>query len=81
MIDVRSTFRHVGVDSAGAAVFAYYVVASYIVVDMRLQFRRRGSPGWWGIVASAMQDVQRKTAHKTVVISDAGARATSHEKK
>ena len=36
-MDGKSAFRQIGVDQAGAAAFGY-VVADYVVVDMRLQF-------------------------------------------
>ena len=65
-LDAKSTFRQISVDPAGAAAFGY-VVADYIVVDMRLQFGWRGGAGWWGVVASAMQDAQRKTTRATAV--------------
>ena len=54
-MDVKSAFRHIGVYPAGAAAFGY-VVDEYVVVNMRLQLGSRGSPGWWGVAASAMQD-------------------------
>lgn len=61
-MDVKSAFHHTGLDPAGAAAFGY-VVGGYVVVDMRLQFGRRGRPGWRGVVASAMQDAQQKLRH------------------
>ena len=54
-MDVKSAFRHIGVHPAGAAAFGY-VVDDYVVVNMRLHLGWRGSPGWWGVAASAMQD-------------------------
>ena len=76
-MDVNSAFRQIGVDPAGAAAFGY-VVADYIAVDMRLQFGWRRSPRWWWVVASAMQDAQRRKTRATAVILEAGIGATSH---
>ena len=75
-MNVKSAFWQIGVDPAGAAAFGY-AIADYIVVDMRLQVGWRGSPGWWGLVASAMQDAQRKSTRVTGVILEEGIRATS----
>ena len=58
--DVKSPFRHVGVDPAGAANFGY-VLGWYLFTDLRLQFGWRGSPGWWSVIASAIQQPQRQT--------------------
>lgn len=77
--DVRCAFWQIEVDPAGAVAFGY-VVADDIAADMRLQFRWRRSPKWWGVVASAMQDAQRETTRVTAVIIEAGNRTTSHVK-
>ena len=66
-MDVKSTIRQIGVDPAGTAAFGY-VVADYVVVDMRFQFRWRGSPGWTRVVVSANHDDQRNPTRETAVI-------------
>ena len=53
-MDVKSAFRQVGVDPAGAANFGYGR-RRYFFIDLRLQFGWRGSPGWYGVIASAIQ--------------------------
>lgn len=42
-----------------------------IFVDLCLQFRWRGSPGWWGVVASAIQNAHRVTPCASVRTSAA----------
>ena len=59
-MDVNSDFRQVGVDPAGAANFGY-VLKGYLFIDLRLQFGWRGGAGWWGVIASAIQQAQRQT--------------------
>ena len=44
-VDVKVTFRQVLVDPAGAPVFGY-AMGGHAVVDMRLQFGWRNSPGF-----------------------------------
>ena len=46
-MDVRSSFRQVGVDAAGAVNFGY-VLGNYLFVHTRLQFGRGGGPGGGG---------------------------------
>ena len=57
-MDMKSVFRQDGADPAGAADFGY-VLGEYLLMDMRLQLGWRGSPGWWGVIASAVQQAQR----------------------
>ena len=38
----------------------------------------RGSPGWWGVVSSAMQDAQQITTREAATILEAGVQATEH---
>ena len=76
-MDVKSAFRQIPVDPAGAPAFAY-VVGEFLVVDLRLQFGWRGSPGWWGLVASAIEHVHRRTTRDTVRLTPSGVRAAAH---
>ena len=62
-IDVKDAFRQVPVDPAGAPVFGY-VAGGHVVVDLRLQFGWRTSPGFWGSVASALENSQTHSTFK-----------------
>ena len=53
-VDVKGAFRQVLVDPAGAPVFGY-VFGDRGVVDLRLQFGWCNSPGFWGLMASALE--------------------------
>ena len=70
-MDVKSALRQVGVDPAGAANFGY-VLGEYASVDLRLQFEWTGSPEWWGVIASAIQQAQRRTTRASATILAAG---------
>ena len=76
-MDVKNAFRQIGVDPDGPASFAY-TFDDLVFVDLRPQFGWRGSPGWWGVVSSAMQDAQRKTTRESATILQAGIQATEH---
>ena len=52
-MDVKEAFRQVLVDPVGASVFGY-VTGGRVVVDLRLQLGWRNSPGYWGLLASAL---------------------------
>ena len=53
-VDVKSAFRQVLVDPAGAPVFGY-VFGDRVVVDLREQFGWRNRPGFWVFMASALE--------------------------
>lgn len=57
-----------------------YGLGDYIFVDLRLKFGWRRIPGWWGDVASAMQDVKRKATKESAVLVHAGKEAKAHVK-
>ncbi|CAM9869003.1 unnamed protein product, partial [Pylaiella littoralis] len=78
-MDVKSAFRQIPVDPAGAPAFAY-IVRGFLVVDLRLQFGWRGSPGWFGVVASAIEAEHRRTTKNSVKFNQAGIRTTKHVK-
>ena len=46
-VDVEGAFWQVPVDPAGVPVFGY-VAGGHVIVDFRLQFGWRNSPGFWG---------------------------------
>ena len=76
-MDLKNGFRQVRVDPAGAAAFGY-VLGDHLFVDLRLQFGWRGSPGWWWVIASAIQQAQRQTNRASATILEAGVSATAH---
>ena len=53
-VDVKYVFRRVLVYPAGAPAFGY-VFENGVVVDLRLQFWWRNSPGFWGLMACALE--------------------------
>ena len=79
-MDVCSAFRQIPVDPAGAPAFAY-VLEDFLVADLRLQFGWRGSPGWFGVVASAIEHARRNTTRESVELSPSGIRTTAHVRK
>ena len=52
-VDFKEAFRQLLADPAGAPVFNY-VFGDRVVVDSRLQFGCLNSPGFWGLMASAI---------------------------
>ena len=47
-----------GSGSSRAANFGY-VLGGYLFIDSRLQFGCKGSLGWWGVIANAIQQARR----------------------
>ena len=76
-MDVKSAFRQVVVDLAGAAAFGY-VLGDHLFVDLRLQVGWKGSPGWWGVIASAIQQAQRQMIRASAAILEAGVAVKAH---
>ena len=76
-IHVKDAFRQVPVDPAGAPVFGY-VVNDLVVVDFRLQFGWRSSPGLGGLMASALEDSHNHTTFRGARISRAEKNAVAH---
>ena len=76
-MDVKNEFRQVPVDPDGAAAFGY-VLGQYLIVDLRLQFGWRGSPGLWRVISAAIQHAQRNTTRASASFSQAGDRAVEH---
>ena len=74
---VKSAFWQVGADATGAETFSC-VLRGYLFFDLRLQFGWRGSPGWWGLIASAIQQAQRQTKKASATVQAAGKDATAH---
>lgn len=51
---------------------------AFLVVDVLLQFGSRGSSGWFGLVASAMEDDIKRTTKKAANFTPVGIRTTEH---
>lgn len=70
-LDVKDAFRRIHVEWAKASYFAY-MVGDFIVVDFRLLFGWRNSPGWWALTASDICHAYRNTnARNADVLADA----------
>ena len=76
-VDVKDAFRQVLVDPSGAPVFGY-AVGGLVVVYLRLQFGWRNSPGFWGLVASALEHSHTYSTFQHAVVSPQGAAAVAH---
>ena len=76
-IDAKHAFRQIPVYPDGAAAFEY-VLGRYLIVGLRLQFGRRGSPVWWGVISAAMQPAQRNATRSSASLSQARHGAVAH---
>ena len=76
-MDVNIAFRKVGVDPVRAANVGY-VLGRYLLIYVWLQFGWRGSPGWWGVIFSAIQQAQRQATKASATILPTGRGATAH---
>ena len=76
-VDVKDAFRQVLVDPTGAPVFGY-VFGDRVVVDLRLQFGSRNSPGFWGLMASALEHAHTHSTFQGADVSQQGAAAVAH---
>lgn len=70
-MDTKSSFWFVGVVFGGAAAFEYRLWVLLLVDLLRLQFGLRGSPGWSGMVARAIQEAR----HASTWVSVGGGRS------
>ena len=76
-VDVKDAFRQVPVDPAGAPV-SESVAGGHVVVDLRLQFGWRNSPGFWGVVTSALEYSRTRSTFKSAVVPRQGQAAVAH---
>ena len=76
-VDVKDAYRQVLVDLVGAPGFGY-AVGEYVVVDLRLQFGWRKSPGFWGLMASALEHSHTHSTFQDAAVSPRGAAAVEH---
>ena len=76
-VDVKDVFRQVLVDSVGAPGFGYAMV-EYVVVHLPLQFGWRDSPGFWGLMASALERAHTHSTFQDAAVSPQGAASVEH---
>ena len=76
-VDVKDAFRQVLVDPSGSPVFGY-VFGDRVVVDLRVQFEGRNSPGSWGLMASALKHAHTHSTFHGTDVSQQGAAAVGH---
>ena len=76
-VDVRDAFPHVLLDPAGAPAFGY-AFGDRVIVDLRLQFGWRNSPGFWGLMASALKHACTYFTFQGADIFQQGAAAVAH---
>ena len=72
-LDVKEAFRQVLVDPSRAAYFGY-TFGDIAVVDLCLEFGWRSSPGFWGLLASALEHSHNHTSFFTHAVTDIGRR-------
>ena len=76
-VDVKYVFRQVLVDPAGAPAFGNEL-SDCVVVDLRLQFGWRNSPGFWGLVAYALEYAHIHSTFQDADVSQEWAAAIAH---
>lgn len=59
-MNAKIPFRRIRV-GPGGALNCEYTIGGYVRFDVRLELEWRGSPAWWGVVVSEMQEAQRNT--------------------
>ena len=55
-----------------------YPMGGYVVVDLRLQFGWRKSPGFWGLMVSALEHAHTHSTFQDAAVSPQGAAAVEH---
>ena len=76
-VDVKDAFRQLLVDPAGSPAFGY-VCGDCVVVDLRLQFVWRNSPGFWEWMASALEHAHTHSTFQGADVFQKGAAAVAH---
>ena len=76
-MDVAEAFRQVHVTWAGNQVFAYSF-EDWIVVDRRLMFGWKNSPGFFCLFSDALRHSHTRTAWPHTSVSPCGAESTKH---
>ena len=76
-MDVANAFRQVPVEFGRSPTFSY-VFGNMVVVDRRLQFGWRNSPGFWCLFASALEHAHVNTTFRDAVVTVQGRAAAAH---
>ena len=76
-VDVKDVFRRVLADPAGAPAFGY-VFVDRVVVDLRLKFGWCNSPGFWGLMASALEHARTQSTFQGADGSQKEAAVVAH---
>ena len=76
-VDVKDAYRQVLVDPVGAPVFGY-AMGEYVVVELRLRFGWRNSPGFWGLMDSALEHSHTHSTFQYAAVSQQGAAAVEY---
>ena len=77
--DVNDAYRNVRIDPDQAHNFCYTIV-DLIVIDFRLTFGWTGSPGFFGVMASAAEHAHCRTNMNNVELLPEGIKMTKHIK-
>ena len=75
--DEKDAYRQVLVDPVGAPVFGY-AMGEYVVAKLPLQFEWRNSPGFWVLMASALDHSHTHSTFQCAAVSPQGAAAVEH---
>ena len=76
-MDVKDAFRQVAGEWDGCTKFVY-VFGDFVVVDRRLVFGWRNSPGFYCLLAGAIEHAQGSTSFDDAVVTPQGLAATRH---
>lgn len=78
-MDVSSACRHIPVEWSKAPTFSF-TYGDNVMVDFRLPFGWRSSPGWWNLAASAVQFAHRNTSVTSAKILPEARKLVRHVK-
>ena len=76
-VDVKDAYLQVLVDPVGAPVIGY-AVGDHVVMDLHLQSGWRNSPGFWELMASALEHFHTHSTFQDAAVSPQGAAAVEH---
>ena len=76
-MDVKDAFRQICVEWSHCPVFGY-AFRDLVIVDRRLQFGWRNSPGFWCLFSAALKHSHVNTSFQNAVFTPFGRAATSH---
>ena len=76
-VDLKDAYRQVLVEPVEAPVFGY-AMGEYVVVELRLRFGWRNSPGFWGLMDSALEHSHTHSTFQYAAVSQQGAAAVEY---